>query len=58
MVEVQLLSRVIGIQYFTNEERYDGSWVFGVKAGEGVWYYADGSMYEGEWKENKKNGYG
>lgn len=48
-----------------NEERYDGSWVYGVRMGEGTgvvrvgtWYCSDGSRYEGEWKDNKRNGYG
>jgi len=53
-----VIESLLGIQYYANDERYNGNWVYGAKAGEGIWYYADGSIYEGEWKDNKKNGYG
>lgn len=34
--------------------RYEGSWVNGVRDGYGVFYYANGSKYEGYWKDNMK----
>ena len=36
-----------GKYFYTNGERYFGSWKNNLKQGEGIWYLADGSFFKG-----------
>lgn len=36
-----------GKYFYTNGERYFGSWKNNKKQGDGIWYLADGSFFKG-----------
>ena len=44
--------------YYSKNETYEGTFVKGLRNGNGKYMFCDGSSYEGEWKDNKKHGNG
>lgn len=38
--------------------RYDGSWLGGMRDGQGKMQWVDGAAYEGDWKDNRAQGKG
>lgn len=47
-----------GINFYGQEEFYEGEWYANQRTGWGRMYYSDGSVYEGEWHSNQRNGRG
>lgn len=45
-----------GIQFYIEEEYYEGEWYVDKRSGWGRMYYRDGIIYEGEWYDDQRNG--
>jgi hypothetical protein len=45
------------IQY-KNGNRFEGTFVNGIREGKGKMFYPDGSFYEGDFQNDKKEGHG
>ncbi len=48
----------IGIYYYSNGSRYEGTFVNGMRDGIGTFVWPTGDCYEGEWKKDKRHGQG
>ncbi|CAD8193254.1 unnamed protein product [Paramecium octaurelia] len=47
-----------GIEIWANGNKYEGSYVFGKKEGQGKYYWPEGNYHQGDWKENNINDHG
>ena len=47
-----------GTYYWTNGDKYIGSWKEGLRIGQGTYIWEDGSKYIGEWKDDNMHGKG
>jgi hypothetical protein len=46
------------LTHFQHHNRYVGSWVQGVREGQGALFYSNGSVYSGSWSNDRKDGLG
>jgi hypothetical protein len=42
----------------TEDYRYEGEWIDGMKHGKGKFVFSDKKVYEGDFVENRKEGFG
>lgn len=47
-----------GIAVYSNGDKYEGEFVYGIREGNGKYYWKDGEKFEGTFKNNKRNGFG
>ncbi|KAL4475150.1 hypothetical protein ABPG74_001846 [Tetrahymena malaccensis] len=46
------------IENYSNNSKYEGEKLNGMRHGRGKFYYQDGGLFDGEWRENKMHGKG
>lgn len=46
------------MDYYMNDEVYEGHWLKGKKSGSGKYTYNNGDIYEGQWLNGQRNGLG